>query len=185
MKQVPIEHRLTPRQRVIYDMLQKQEGDTNREFVKQCSRKFGSISRVTIVRDMNDLVRMGYVVRSGRGRSMIYRAQKQPSGREKSRMRSIPPFLKKYFWDTDMAKLSLTKHATYIIERILEFGDREAVTWLRKVFPERMIVSVLGSSRRISDRSWNFWKLIFSHHNFVSSCTRRFSKKTQEKIWNY
>ncbi len=183
MKQIPIKNQLTPRQKVIYMMLQKRQNVTNRTLVAKCAEKFGNISRVTIVRDLNDLVRMRYAIRHGRGRGVTYEAQKKTV--TKMRKQHIPLFLKKYFWDTDMSKLSLTKHATYIIERILEFGDKNAVTWLRETFSERMIISVLNQTRRISDRSRNFWKLIFSHHNFLPSCIRRSSKKTQEKIWNY
>lgn len=183
MKQIPIKNELTPRQQVIYMMLQKKQNVANRTLVAICAEKFGNISRITIIRDLNDLMRLGYVTRHGRGRGVIYEAQKKPA--MKSQEQHIPLFLKKYFWDTDISKLSRTKHATYIIERILEFGDKNAVTWLRETFSERMIVSVLHHTRRISDRSRNFWKLIFSHHNFLPSCTTRSLKKTQEKIWNY
>lgn len=183
MKQLPLQNQLSPRQKMIRDVLQKNGNTTNRELMKKCSGTFGNISRMTIIRDLNDLVRMRYATRSGRGRSVTYQAQKMA---EVKRWRgAIPPFLKKYFWDTDVRKLSLKKHSTYIIERVLEWGNLDAVKWLRDMYPERMIISVLGSSRRISDRSWNFWKLIFSHHNFLPSCIRRSSKKTQEKIWKY
>lgn len=178
-----MQNQLTPRQKVICDILRRHRESTNKMLLEKCSKKFGDISRITIVRDLRDLVRRRFVMRYGSGRGVTYRAQKRVE--VSRRKQHLPLFLKKYFWDTDMAKLSPTKHATYIIERILEWGDMEAVKWLREEYPERTIVAVLDHSRRISDRSWNFWKLIFSHNNFLSPCIRRSSKKTQEKIWKY
>lgn len=67
--------------------------------------------------------------------------------------------LKKYFWDLDPAKLDLTLHQNYIIERILDMGDELAVAWLRKTYSKDEILEVAKKSRRLSPKSKNFWKL--------------------------
>ena len=72
----------------------------------------------------------------------------------------IPQNLKRYFWDTDFNSLNIEKHKKYIIERILELGDDEAVKWLKDIFKKDEIINALKTSRRISRKSLNFWTLI-------------------------
>ncbi|HLD38456.1 MAG: hypothetical protein A3D75_01590 [Candidatus Levybacteria bacterium RIFCSPHIGHO2_02_FULL_37_18] len=74
----------------------------------------------------------------------------------------IPQNFKKYFWDTDFNSLNIEKHKKYIIERILELGDDEAVKWLNNVFKKDEIINTLKTSRTISRKSLNFWNLIIN-----------------------
>ena len=67
--------------------------------------------------------------------------------------------LRKYFWDVNSAKLDLDVHKTYIIERVLDMGDEPAVAWLRRRYSKADILRVAESSRRLSVKSKNFWKL--------------------------
>ena len=74
----------------------------------------------------------------------------------------IPQNFKKYFWDTDFNSLNIEKHKKYIIERILEWGEDEAVKWLNNVFKKDEIINTLKTSRTISRKSLNFWNLIIN-----------------------
>ncbi len=71
----------------------------------------------------------------------------------------LPPELALYFWDVDPEKLSLQKHSRYIIERLLEYGKLEAVLWVQKQYSKAMIMDVCLTSRRVSERSRNFWAI--------------------------
>ena len=42
-------------------------------------------------------------------------------------MKLIHNFLKKYFWDVDFPSLNKKNHSEFIIERILEYGDKKEV----------------------------------------------------------
>lgn len=64
-----------------------------------------------------------------------------------------------YFWDVDVRTLDPKKHATYIIERIVEFGDERAASRLLENFSRNEILAVLKHSRRISPKSVLFWQL--------------------------
>lgn len=97
----------------------------------------------------------------------------------------LPAKLHKYFWDTDPSKLSKDACASFVIERILDIGDQYAVRWMMKTYSKRVIVSVLDTSRRISHKSWHFWKLIFSRSNTFPSCTPKSSAKRRQKAWKY
>lgn len=72
------------------------------------------------------------------------------------------PHLKKYFWDTDIQNLDPQQHKTYIVERILELGDEEAVAWMKKNFDRDEILRIVNQSRRVSPKSRNFWNLVLT-----------------------
>jgi len=74
----------------------------------------------------------------------------------------IPDCAQKYFWDSDISKLDMSQYSHYIIERLLELGDEQAVAWMTKNFSQSEISKVIRTSRRLSPRSRNFWQLIIS-----------------------
>ncbi|MEW6448611.1 MAG: hypothetical protein AB1426_11070 [Bacillota bacterium] len=65
-------------------------------------------------------------------------------------MASVPAELRPLFWDANIQTLDTAKHKTYIIERVLEFGDEEAYRWLFGTYTSREIIAVVKSSRRLS-----------------------------------
>lgn len=70
--------------------------------------------------------------------------------------------LKKYFWDVDFDKINIEKNKRFILERILELGDENAVTWMKQSFSREDILNALKDNRRISKKSQIFWNLILS-----------------------
>lgn len=72
----------------------------------------------------------------------------------------IADCVKKYFWDVDVEHLDIHGHKKYILERILEFGDEEAVAWMWKNFSIDDIASALDDTKNMSKKSINFWRLI-------------------------
>lgn len=73
--------------------------------------------------------------------------------------KAIPERLAPLFWDTALKNIQIRKHARSIITRILELGDMQAVEWMQMTYPGAKIVEVLLTSRNISDKSRNFWRL--------------------------
>ncbi|MGE3579083.1 MAG: hypothetical protein AB7I25_11555 [Vicinamibacterales bacterium] len=65
------------------------------------------------------------------------------------------------FWDLDTRDFDPRAYPQYVIERVLEFGDRQAVTWMKDLFADSQVVQVLRSSRRLSRRSANYWALVY------------------------
>lgn len=74
---------------------------------------------------------------------------------------AVPQRLRSLFWDVNPERIHIRRNARYIIERVLEFGDIDAIGWLQRAYPVRTIVDVLFSSRSISERSRDFWLLWF------------------------
>jgi hypothetical protein len=75
--------------------------------------------------------------------------------------RMVPSNLRSLFWDTNLDAFSPEAYPDYTIFRVLELGDDAAVTWLRQTFPEREILRVLSTERRLTPRSANFWALVY------------------------
>lgn len=73
----------------------------------------------------------------------------------------IPQHLRPLFWDTNVDNFDPTAHPRYTIERVLERGEEEDVTWLLRTFGADQIQDVLRTDRRLSPRSANFWALVF------------------------
>jgi len=73
----------------------------------------------------------------------------------------VPQHLRSLFWDTNLEEFDPSAYPVYTIERVLEHGNEEAVTWLRRTFTEEQILEVLRTDRRLSPRSANFWALLF------------------------
>jgi len=63
--------------------------------------------------------------------------------------------------DTDPESLDLSRHATAIIERVLEMGDLQDVRWLQHRYTGTTIAQVLTLSKGLSPRSRVFWNLWF------------------------
>jgi hypothetical protein len=73
----------------------------------------------------------------------------------------IPQYLHTLFWDTNVDNFNPAEFPEYTVMRVLEYGDRDAVAWLRQTFSEPQIVKVLRTERRLSRKSANFWALIY------------------------
>jgi hypothetical protein len=75
--------------------------------------------------------------------------------------KSVPSRLFKFFWDVDPKKLDARRHSRFIIERILDLGDLDAFWWAQKQYPTALLIEVSLTSRRLSQRSKQFWKIWF------------------------
>lgn len=94
-------------------------------------------------------------------------------------------FLKKYFWDTDTRHLDKKKHQTFIVERILEYGDAEAVKWMNQNFRRDLIKKTLMERRGISPRSANYWALVYNVPKNKILCLNKQFQRKLAKTWNY
>ena len=70
-------------------------------------------------------------------------------------------FRQALFWDTDPKKIDPKKHAKYIIERILDFGNDSEVRWARKFYSQRLIKNVVKTSRVLHPKSKNLWAQVY------------------------
>jgi hypothetical protein len=70
-------------------------------------------------------------------------------------------FRQSLFWDTNPKKINVKKHARYIIERVLEFGQPNEVGWVFKHYPKKVIKKILHLPRvQVSNKSKALWSLL-------------------------
>ena len=73
----------------------------------------------------------------------------------------IPSNLRTLFWDVDLDSFNPAIYPDYTIFRVLEYGDQDAVAWLRKAFSPDQIRGVLRTERRLSQKAATFWALVY------------------------
>lgn len=73
-------------------------------------------------------------------------------------------FRPELFWDVDPKTIHPRRHARYIIERILDFGNDREVRWLWNMYPHTLIRDVVKRSRVLQPKSRKFWGLILAQH---------------------
>ena len=73
----------------------------------------------------------------------------------------VPNTLQSLFWDTNLATFQPLAYPDYTIFRVLEYGDDEAIAWLRETFNSTEIRRVIRAERRLSPKSATFWALIY------------------------
>lgn len=97
----------------------------------------------------------------------------------------LPVFLKSLFWEIDSSNLNYAAASTYIIKRILEHGDEQAIRWMRERFEKRRIIEVLCGVRDLSRRSANLWTLIFGVDRRKIKCLNKYYLKIRKDSWPY
>jgi hypothetical protein len=100
-------------------------------------------------------------------------------------MKKLPVFLKKYFWDVDFEKVDLNKSRVYILKRMLEYGDEQAVAWMRKNFTKSEMKNTLSNFRGYSQKSANFWAVILNVKKEDVKCLNKSFRETQKRFWPY
>lgn len=71
----------------------------------------------------------------------------------------VPLSLKPYFWDVQLSNLSIDHHRDFILGRLLEDGDRQALQWVFRTYARNLILGFLRrrGTELLSKKSWHFW----------------------------
>jgi hypothetical protein len=78
---------------------------------------------------------------------------------------AVPEVFGYLFWDARLEDIHVRRNARYIIERMLDIGNLDGINWLQRIYPVQKIIEVLTSSRNLSQKSKNFWRLWFDLEN--------------------
>lgn len=100
-------------------------------------------------------------------------------------MKSLPKFLKKYFWDVEFKELDFERDKEFVIKRLLEYGDPNALAWLLKKVKKETIKNILFKKRGFSLKSANFWAVFFSLPRNKILCLKKSYLKRQKNHWPY
>lgn len=75
--------------------------------------------------------------------------------------KKIIKFRQSLFWDVDPKTINPKKHARYIIERILEFGNDDEIYWLVHYYPRSMLKERVRNARGVlHDKTKALWSLV-------------------------
>jgi len=90
----------------------------------------------------------------------------------------IPEYIKMVLWDVDIEELDLKKHWSFVIERIMVYGNENDVQWMLKTFSKEQLIEVVKKSRNLDRKTANFWALWFDIDKEEIRCF----KNTYQKI---
>lgn len=79
----------------------------------------------------------------------------------------IPKGLKYLFWDIDTTNLDCEQYKQFIIERILEKGDFNAVSWAIHTYKIDTIREIIYTPINLSRQTINFWKGYFKYCEII------------------
>lgn len=69
-------------------------------------------------------------------------------------------FRQALFWDVDPKTIDPKKHARYVIERILDFGNDSEVRWVWQTYPVKTIGETVRRSRVLHKKSKKLWSML-------------------------
>lgn len=135
----------------------------------------GGSQRVTAVRPVYTV--MDVCRRLRKSRRQVYRylraGRLQPCGRilgqwlfasaqmDGFARNTLPRGLRRFFWDVRLADLSTEQHQNFILARLLESGDWQALRWVFQTYPRKALTTFLQDRgvALLSRRAWHFWSV--------------------------
>ncbi len=100
-------------------------------------------------------------------------------------MAKIPKEWHKYFWEVDSADVDLDEDAPYVIGRVLEYGNFEAVRKLRRHYGDSRLKEFLLStnSRVLGKPTMRYWQVILNLS--PEECEQISSIRNKNPLWPY
>jgi len=98
---------------------------------------------------------------------------------------SLPGLFNRYFWDTDVSRLNPQDRPYYVIQRLLEIGNDEAVRWVRKNFSEEQIGETIQKRRGFSPKTARFWSSFLKIPPEEIVCLQKPYLKQHKIHWPY
>lgn len=94
----------------------------------------------------------------------------------------LPQELRAFFWDADTSRLDINKDWFFIIERLIDYGDDKALSWLLNTYSHEQIKKVVSTSRRLKHKTAFFWKNYFRLKKEEVKCLH---EPSPTNYWNY
>lgn len=74
----------------------------------------------------------------------------------------LPEKIRRFFWECKDIKIDIQENWFFVIERLLEYGDLEAVKWVLRNFEQTQIIEVVKTSRNLSRKTASMWQNYFN-----------------------
>jgi len=79
------------------------------------------------------------------------------------------------FWDAD--DIDVSKHAGYIIARILDYGDIKDIRKLLELYPREEIIKVVKTRRGLLPKTGKYWAVKLDIPFEEVACLRKYYQK--------
>ena len=95
----------------------------------------------------------------------------------------LPRSLEPLFWDCEFASLTLGRYRNFIIRRILDRGDWDAITWLREALGDAAIREwfLLKKGGGLDPPKLRFWGLIL---DLPEADVDEWVRKARASVWH-
>lgn len=97
----------------------------------------------------------------------------------------LPKNLYQYFWEVDPKMVNPRKSPQYVINRLLDKGEVEAVRWTRRHFPEELIVHTLKTLRDFTPKRASFWAAFYNLSEEEVRCLQEPYRSRHKMLWPY
>lgn len=97
----------------------------------------------------------------------------------------LPKSLYRFFWDVDVGKLNPAKKPYFVINRLLDKGDVEAVRWVRRNYTKKQITETFTRLRDFNVKVGTFWSLILNIPREEIVCLQPSYLKMRRTHWPY
>lgn len=90
------------------------------------------------------------------------KSRKKTTAKNTKGRRTRMPRRQSLFWDVDSKTIDPDKHARYVIERILDFGNDSEVRWALHYYPAKKIKQTIQKERsQLHPKSIALWSRLF------------------------
>ncbi len=97
----------------------------------------------------------------------------------------IPKSLHRFFWDVDVKKLDPEKKPYFVINRLLDKGNVEAVKWVRGNYTNGQIKKTFMRLRDFNPKVATFWALFLKIPKEEVVCLQPSYLKMRRQHWPY
>jgi len=101
---------------------------------------------------------------------------KATRGREPITPRATVSRLKRLFWDHPLREADLSTHATWVVERVLDYGNLADIHALVHTMGKEVFLKTVAAAHRVSPRTRNFWNQLLEMEGIP--CTKKYSRNT-------
>lgn len=98
---------------------------------------------------------------------------------------SLPSNFYSYFWDVDPKSLDLSKKPLFVIQRLLDKGDTEGVSWVLGNFDKETIRKAFTTFRDFNPKVGYFWKLFLNIPENEVLCLQKPYLAMRKSHWPY
>lgn len=97
----------------------------------------------------------------------------------------IPKSLHRYFWDVNIEKLDPKKKPYFVISRLLDKGNVEAIKWVREKYRQEQIKDTFRNIMDFNEKTGRFWSLILKIPEEEVKCLQPSYLKMRREHWPY